>query len=630
MTDKILIGLLSLLYLPLHGQSDSLVYGDLPEIELVRSRLPHPGRNALFSQNEELQLTLKASSTLAELLSAQTTSIIRDRGNNNLATMSVRGGSSQQTQVLWNGANINNGMLGLSDLSTISPLMIEHIELQPVQNDESYQPIGGALELSNTQIDSQDILLGILAGQFGFQQYNMSIANRWSTNTEIRLKGLYGANQQDFPYLEEHASVLLPERQPHAEQRQLSGMIEWVQKLSQKNTLEWRSWIHAMERKLPPSLQQRRSTAVQSDSFQRHQVIWRYEGNQYQHLFNYTHRREINHFEDPLNAQDSRNPFRAHQWISRHRLDLTQNILLSGGANIQYQIFDTENYEGRQEFADGELFLGTHFYPFGPRQQMEVQMRQGWRNDQLAPLSGQIAWAYIHHVHSLRLEYSTAYRFPSANDLFWEPFGNPDLKPEKSDQLQLQYTFKDAGFVWEKLRFATYYKKIEDWILWAPLNDNFFRPHNILEVTAAGIEASIQKSISWTPRSSTLMRLLYNYQYVRNTGPYDSPVAQKGENLIYMPEHQWAVYMSTTWRDISLLYQHEYQSKLFAQANLEMTLPPRHLAHLTLSYSINIRKHNIQCFLKVQNIWNESYVFQPQIPAPGRFWRWGLIFKPKF
>ena len=630
MTDKIFIGLLTLFCLPVCGQSDSLIYGDLPEIDLTRDRLPHPGRNALFSPNEDLRQTLKSSSTLAELLSYQTTSIIRDRGNNTLATISVRGGSSQQTQVLWNGANINNGMLGLSDLSTISPLMMEHIELQPVQNDESYQPIGGALELSNSAIDSQDINLGILAGQYGFQQYNMSIAHRWPTDTEIRLKGLYGQNQQDFPYLEEHASVLLPDRQPHAEQSQLSGMIELAQKLSPKNKLEWRSWIHAMERKLPPGMQQRRSTAVQRDSFQRHQIIWRYEGNRYQHLFNYTHRREINHFEDPLNAQDSQNPFRAHQWISRHRLNLTPNLLVSGGANIQHQRFDTENYAGQQEFTDGELFLGTHAYPFGPRQQIEVQIRQGWRNDQMAPLTGQVAWAYIQPVHSLRLEYSTAYRFPSANDLFWEPFGNPDLNPESSDQLQLQYTFEKPGFFWEKLRFATYYKKVEDWILWAPLNDNFFRPHNILEVTAAGLEASIQKSFSWSPRSSSTLRLLYNYQYVRNTGPYDSPVAQKGENLIYMPEHQWAAYMSTAWRGISLLYQHEYQSQLFSQANLQVTLPPRHLAHLTLSYSTKIRKQNIQCFLKVQNIWNESYVFQPQIPAPGRFWRWGIIFKPKF
>ena len=630
MTEKILTGFFILLFLSLNGQSDSLMYVKIPEITLTEKRLPHPGQQAFFSPNKDVRETLQASSTLAELLSFQTTSIIRDRGNNSLATLSVRGGSSQQTQVLWNGANINNGMLGLTDLSTISPLMMESIELKPVQQEESYQPIGGALQLSNTAIDSQSITLGVVAGQYGFQQYHLNMAHQWSEKTEIRIKGLLGQNQQDFPYLKEHESVLLPRKQPHAYQSQWSGMIEFGQKITQKHKVEWRSWIHAMERELPPSLQQRRSTAVQRDSFQRHQFIWRYEGSKYQHLFNYTHRREVNHFEDPLNAQNSQNPFRAHQWISRHRYTPRQNFLLSGGANIQHQSFTTENYAGLQQVKEGELFLGLRAFPMGNRHQIELQVRQGWRNDQMAPPTGQVAWAYLREAHSLRLEYSRSYRFPSANDLFWEPYGNPDLQPESSDQFECQYTFKKPGGIWDQLRFATYYKKVDDWILWAPLTDNFFRPHNILEVTAAGMETSLRKSISWTAQSSTSLRLLYNYQYVRNTGPFDSPVAQKGENLIYMPEHQWSVFLSTSWRGISLLYQQEYQSQLFTQANLEVQLPARHLANLTVSYSTTIKKQSFQCFLKVHNLWNKDYFFKPHIPAPGRFWRWGFFFKPKF
>lgn len=630
MTDAILIWTLLFLSLLLQGQKDSLIQADLPPVEFTADHVPHPGQNLYDTPNEDLRQTLQAGSTLAELLTLQTTAIVRDRGNNSLATLSIRGGSSSQTQVLWNCANINNGMLGLSDLSTISPLLMEDVQLHPVQNDESYQPIGGALNLSNTPIDSQLVMLGVQAGQYGFQQYHAQFAQSWNSKTEIRLKGLYAQNQQDFPYLDEHQSVLLPDRQPHASQAQWSGMIEFAQSISKNHKLELRSWLHAAERELPPSLQQRRSTAIQRDSFQRHQLVWKYDGSRYHHLFNYTYRREMNHFEDPLNAQDSQNPFQAHQWISRHRYSPHAQLQLKGGANVQHLLLKTENYANSEEITDGELFLGLHAFSPEGRHRAEIQIRQGWRGEQTAPLTGQMAWEYFRPVHRVRLEYSRAYRFPSANDLFWAPFGNPDLKPEQSHQLQLQYTYKSERLLWDQIRFAGFYKQVEDWILWAPLNDIFFRPHNILEVTSTGFETSLSKTVDWTPQSSTSIRALYNYQYVRNTGPNDSPVAQKGENLIYMPEHQWSLQLSSQWRRFSVMFQQEYQSKIFTQANLRAHLPPRMLSHLTLSYSTDIRKQNIQCFMRIQNLWNESYLFQPHIPAPGRLWRWGIIFKPKF
>ncbi len=630
MTDAILIWLLLSLSLLLQGQTDSLISADLPPVKFTVDQVPHPGQNLYELPNEDLRQTLQSSSTLADILSLQSTAIVRDRGNNNLATLSVRGGSSSQTQVLWNGANINNGMLGLTDLSTISPLLMEEIELHPIQNDESYQPIGGALDLSNTSVDSSLIMLGMQGGQFGFQQYHGQFAHGWKSNSTLRLKGLYSQNQQNFPYLDEHQSVLLPDRQPHASQTQWSGMIELGQSISEKHKLEWRSWIHASERELPPSLQQRRSAAIQRDSFQRHQLVWKYNGTRYQHDFNYTYRREVNHFEDPLNAQDSQNPFQAHQWISRHRYSPHPQLHLSGGINVQHLLFNTQNYTTPEKLTDGDSFLGLHAYSKNGQHRAEFQIRQGWRGENTAPLTGQMAWEYLHPIHRVRLEYSRAYRFPSANDLFWAPFGNIDLNPEHSQEVQLQYTFTTANLLWDQIRFAGFYKQVEDWILWAPLNDIFFRPHNILEVTSAGFEASISKTLAWTPRSSTSVRILYNYQYVRNTGPNDSPVAQKGENLIYMPEHQWSMLLSYRWRRLSLMIQQEYQSQVFTQANLREQLAPRLLSHLSLSYSTRIRMQNIQCFLKVQNLWNERYLFQPHFPAPGRLWRWGIIFKPKF
>ena len=72
----------------------------------------------------------KASLTLSELLSQNTSVFIKSDGRGAMATASFRGTAPSHTQVSWNGINISSPMLGMVDFSLIPVYIIDNVILK--------------------------------------------------------------------------------------------------------------------------------------------------------------------------------------------------------------------------------------------------------------------------------------------------------------------------------------------------------------------------------------------------------------------------------------------------------------------------------------------------------------------
>ena len=117
---------------------------------------------------------------------------------------------------------------------------------------------------------------------------------------------------------------------------------------------------------------------------------------------------------------------------------------------------------------------------------------------------------------------SRNYRFPSLNDLYFLPGGNPDLKKEHG------FTY-DAGLSFATGRDGVYTLRgeatwfdsyIDNWIVWLPTAKGFWTPKNVKEVHAYGVEVKagldVQLAKDWQlsadgnsrgpPRSTTATR----------------------------------------------------------------------------------------------------------------------------
>jgi vitamin B12 transporter len=89
--------------------------------------------------------------TVGDLLSYNSPVYIKSYGPGAIATTSFRGGSAEQTAILWNGFNIQNYMLGQADLSLLPSVLFEDIRVEYGGSSSLWGSgaVGGSILLDN-------------------------------------------------------------------------------------------------------------------------------------------------------------------------------------------------------------------------------------------------------------------------------------------------------------------------------------------------------------------------------------------------------------------------------------------------------------------------------------------------
>lgn len=131
-----------------------------------------------------------------------------------------------------------------------------------------------------------------------------------------------------------------------------------------------------------------------------------------------------------------------------------------------------------------------------------VQLQTDWGNHRLGTglrhdrysdfgshTTGDLAWGYrIDEAWDLRASYGTAFRAPTFNDLFWPAHpvfgggGNPDLKPERSRNLEAGFAFTQGA---HELSVNAFETRIRDLIVL----DASFVPENADRARITGVES---------------------------------------------------------------------------------------------------------------------------------------------
>lgn len=600
---------------------DSIRQLDLPEVQIKES----PMRAPTTSLQVKTLPTRATSST--QLLEYRTPFFFRNRGNQTLSTVSIRGSSAQQTEILWNGASMNSPMLGLQDISGLNLLMFDQVDLDAQQVNNAYQSIGGAIGFSNEPDEKNRLELGIQAGQFEHFSSQLRSAVHFTDELSAQITLVHENDFQRFPYLEEHSSVLLPDQQPNAHIQRLSGMLQLYYRPKEHQVFALRIWAGALNREIPPKITQRRSRATQQDSFARYQFEYSEIFDHWKYSTTLTHRKEGNHYRDDLNQDFGTHSYRSTQWTQEARLPLTSGLIARIGSNLAFNHLRSTHYITPRQISNFQLFItpkwGTGFHNFF----VEGDLRRIGQKKELPQWAGSLAVGQEWNENAWKIEGRNTTRYPTGNDLYWYPYGNSELDPEEGVELNLGYYRRGKRSETFTLTSEIYYKRVKNWILWAPDNSLFYRPQNLLEVTAMGGEIQASLPLLKKEGVSFIFDGNYNYQIVTNSGNDDTPIAQSGSNLIYTPRHQASGSLEINFWGWQLMYSHRWRSSIYVD-NQGDGLPEVRLGMAQLQYQTKIIQHDIQCYLNVQNVWNQAYEFQPQVPAPGRQFRLGIILSP--
>jgi len=220
---------------------------------------------------------------------------------------------------------------------------------------------------------------------------------------------------------------------------------------------------------------------------------------------------------------------------------------------------------------------------------------------------------YLHQETGtkIRSSYSTGFRAPTINQLFFPGFGNPNLKPEKSQSMDIgvdQYLLDNrltlsGGFFWNHFRNMIISQQGLAVCGPDPFGDPLgnFCAQNVGQVSTKGWEASVKyavvKDVSFI--KSLDVQAQYTNTLTRNLEQ------QPGNRVPRIPVDQWSMIISYQPIDpVRINLEGRYVGSRFNDPNNQQPMRAFDVWNISATYDVTNR---VQTYLRADNIFNEKY-----------------------
>ena len=217
-----------------------------------------------------------------------------------------------------------------------------------------------------------------------------------------------------------------------------------------------------------------------------------------------------------------------------------------------------------------------------------------------------------------------AYRVPTFNELYYEGYGNPELKPEDAWLTDLGLDFnKTVSDGWTvKAKLDGFYNRLTNKITSAPTEEdpNIWLPYNVGKVSSLGLDAAagLAHAGDW----NWAFDARYSYQSTVDKTP-DSYTY--GQQLPYVARHTVVLAGNVSWKGWALAPVWQLRA---GRTDSVGELPDWNTADLTLSKGISVRNVGSLTFkLSAKNIADCRYEISSGYPMPGRSVIGGIEFK---
>lgn len=591
----------------------------LPVITVLAGREQIVALGERVERWDSLGQRYAALSSVADLLSREGGIYIKSYGVGSLATASLRGGAAGQQLLLWNGLPIVNPSLGLLDFSLLPLLFTDKINIHYGGLSALWGSgaMGGAINLQNTPAYGQRLLAEgqLSAGGFGLVDGQLRLGaggQRWTVQSRFFRR----TADNDFTF--RPAAGLPARKQQHAA---LEG-VGWLQsvhwKIGPRQQLALFHWTQRQFREIPPTLVQTRSEATQADSILRTALHWQRSADRWLLQLRTAFFRERIQYNDPAIRLFSPSSFASWLTDAEASFPLGKTGQLQGGVTNMYTQATTTAYpEGAAVTMHQLAVFGSWRRQWAAVLASQLSLRQEWidgRPQKLLPtlsLRSQLSRSLW-----LRAQLARSFRFPTLNDRYWQPGGQPDLLPEYawSQELGLSYA---PGQNWQ-FSVTGYHRYVHNWILWYPVPGQlFWSAANATAVRASGLEIRLQyarRLRQWQ------FRCMAGYDYTRaiNQIALQRPLMKVGKQLAYTPLHQAFASVLIEYKHWKMSYQQRYTG---AVSTLTEPLSGYLPAFAQLDYQHD--KYGFTTFIQINNVWNTDYQAVERRPMPGRHWLLG-------
>lgn len=587
-------------------------------VEIIANKIPDSFKISSFDS-----ISLQQSENLADLINNNSSVFIKSYGAGSLSSISFRGTGASHTQVLWNGIALNSPMNGQIDFSLYPTLFFDNAELHHGASGliDGEGALGGSVVLNNQeQFNSQTkISLNQLIGSFG--NYTTAIQlktgnKQWFYETQVYDKKA----QNNFSYTNITIKDNPTEQMENAVVNQY-GIQQAIYRKFKNSTLGARIWYFNSDRQLPSNLTQSELTNEnQKDESYRALIEWKGLATKFQYQISSALVKDLLVYENNTATIYSKNISYLFDNNINTSIYFDDKFKVINNLNIKYEMADADGYVQSYKRVNASWLLGIN-KSFN-RLSIDVFNRtivvgESFKN--IAPDIGSQFKLLNKEDFFMKANAGINYHYPTFNDLYWNPGGNENLKPEYAKMLEggLSYA-KSINQLTLKTEFTTFYSFVKDWIIWLPTAGSYWSPTNLKEVENKGIEVGLNLSANFK-RWNFSGKINYAYTESTNRNAKNDFDNSINKQLIYVPYHKLSSCLQLKFKTVQLMYTYNYTGELFITTDNNWYMPAIFISDISLSNQFIVHPTwSISGIFSINNILNQEYQSVANRPMPGR------------
>ncbi len=559
----------------------------------------------------------KTNESLSIFLNDHTNSYIKNYGYGSLSTLSTRGATASQSAVYWQGAPIKSPTLGLIDLSTISYREAITIQYGGSSSLNGSGAIGATINLFSNPDFNSKFNLRYSTSLASFSTINQfALIKFGNKKIQFHTSGSFIKSKNDFRY---KASPSLPYQYQTNSSFQQGSFKQSLFYKHHSFSLDAHYWFGTKNTEIPPLLTQRKSEAKQSDSFHRFLVTTKYKRKKFKLSSSLSYFIERQYYEDPQSSIKSNNNFNHLSILQEYKQYIKHQCIIF---SLRFNLYEANTNSYKRLVPETSLLAYSvlKFNSF----LIQPSIRLNIFNSKVRapiPFIG-IDFTKIKNT-TLKLKLSREFRNPTLNDLYWNPGGNKNLKPEQgwSQEISLVYQNKNK----QSFHLSIFNRNINNWIMWYPNNKGFWEPQNISKVWSKGFDIS-----HFIPYTKNNFSISNKAQFTLTSSTYLSSLpsisAKKGDQLLYLPIYMFSDRLVLKYTFLTFSYTFNLVSKT---KGVNENIALYNLSNINIMYNLNQEKLNTSIVLKLNNIFNQSYIIVERRPMPLFNFSIGVNFKFK-
>ena len=617
--------------------------------------------------------------SIADVLTFNSSIFVKSYGRATLSTVAFRGTSPSHTQVTWNGMRINNPMLGMTDFSMIPSYFIDDASLLHGTSSvsETGGGLGGAVKLSTKPAQNNGFGLQYVQGVGSFKTFDEFLRLTYGNkNWQLSTRAVYSSSPNEYKYRNHDKKENIYDDthniigQYYPVERNRSGSFKDLHILQEAyynsdsgERFGLSAWYINSNRELP-MLTTDYGEAAEFDNRQREHTFrgvlswdhlrsnWKVAAKAgYIHTWMaYDYKRDAGNgiMTSMTRSRSKVNTFYGQadgeyyigsKWLFTASLSAHQHLVESRDKNIILQQGDKAiiGYDkGRIELS------GSVSAKWRPTERLGVSvvLREEMFGTEWTPF---IPALFVDGVLSKRgnivakASVSRNYRFPTLNDLYFLPGGNPDLKKESgwTYDAGLSFAVGNEGIYSLSGSASWFDSHVDNWIIWLPTTKGFFSPRNIKSVHAYGVEMEADLAVALSEDWHLGLDGTFSWTPSINEGEPMSPADKSvGKQLPYVPEISATLTGELSFRTWSLLYKWCHYSERYTMSSNDLSLsgnlPPYFMSNITLEKRFSLAWADLSLKGAVNNLFDEEYLSVLSRPMPGINFEFFLGITPKW